>query len=57
MFTLLMSSRASADRPKVIPSPIRKGVMPMFADTIPKPNEKQILFFKARQRHIGYGGA
>ena len=52
-----MSSRASADKPKAILSPIRKGVMPMFADTIPKPNEKQILFFKARQRHIGYGGA
>ena len=29
----------------------------MYVDSIPAPNEKQILFFKARQRHIGYGGA
>lgn len=25
--------------------------------TIPKPNEKQILFFNARQKFIAYGGA
>ena len=29
----------------------------MTAHTIPKPNQKQILFFKARRKHIGYGGA
>ena len=29
----------------------------MATDYIPKPNEKQKLFFMARARHIGYGGA
>lgn len=29
----------------------------MAIDTIPAPNEKQKLFFMARKRHIGYGGA
>ena len=24
---------------------------------IPNPNDKQILFFKAKQKHVGYGGA
>lgn len=24
---------------------------------IPAPNQKQILFFKAKQKHVGYGGA
>lgn len=29
----------------------------MSALTIPKPNEKQILFFNARQKFVAYGGA
>lgn len=29
----------------------------MAIDTIPAPNDKQKLFFQARARHIGYGGA
>lgn len=29
----------------------------MATDLIPRPNEKQVLFFQARARHIGYGGA
>lgn len=24
---------------------------------IPNPNDKQILFFRAKEKHIGYGGA
>lgn len=24
---------------------------------IPKPNAKQILFFRAKEKHVGYGGA
>lgn len=24
---------------------------------IPNPNDKQILFFRAKQKHVGYGGA
>jgi hypothetical protein len=31
--------------------------MPVSVNVIPKPNEKQKLFFQARARHIGYGGA
>lgn len=52
-----MYSKVNADRQKASLSPIRKGVMPMTAHNIPKPNQKQILFFKARRKHIGYGGA
>lgn len=29
----------------------------MVTHNIPKPNEKQKLFFKARRKHVGYGGA